>query len=164
MKGRYWVDANIFIWGARDPYPMDGAMKYWNWFEKMVDAGKITTHKRVIKEILAGEKKGDPDPLIPWVKTRQLKLADQAPDSKHLQDLVGDLCQFSFTKFGAPKTIEFTKGADLFLIARAKLDDGAVVTQESEKKLVRVPTVCGEFGVKFMTIFQMNKELKMNLI
>jgi hypothetical protein len=164
MKGRYWVDANTFIWGARDPYPMDGAMKYWIWFEKMSDTGKITTHKKVIKEILDGEKKGDPDPLIPWVKARQAKLANQTSDTKQLQDLVGELCEFSLTKFGIPKTIEFTKGADLFLIAHAKLDDGAVVTQESEKKLVRIPTVCNQFGVKFMTIFQMNKELKMNLI
>jgi hypothetical protein len=163
MKGRYWVDANTFIWGAREPYPMDGAITYWNWFESMVEAGKITTHKKVIKEVLDGERKSQPDPLLSWVKTRQSKLADQTPDSKELQALIGELCQFSYTKFGSPKTIEFTKGADLFLIARAALDDGAVVTQESEKKLVRIPSVCNQFHVHYMTIFQMNKELKMKL-
>jgi hypothetical protein len=163
MTGRYWVDANSLIWGARDPYPMDGAMSYWNWFEKMVDAGKITSHKLVIKEVLDGDKKGQPEPIISWVKTRQSKLADQMPDSEECQQLVGKLCQFSYEKFGPAKTVEFTKGADLFLIARALLDDGAVVTQESEKKLVRIPTVCAQFGVPYKTIFQMNKELKMKL-
>jgi hypothetical protein len=61
------------------------------------------------------------------------------------------------------KTVEFTRGADLWLIARAKLDDGAVVTQESDKKPVRIPTVCNQFAVPFKTIFQMNRELNIKL-
>jgi hypothetical protein len=143
---------------------MPGVMVYWNWFEKMVVAGKITSHKKVIKEILAGgEKKGQADPLITWVKTRQEKLAESSPDSEECQALVGELCQFSYDTYGPAKTIEFTKGADLWLIARAKLDDGAVVTQESEKKPVRIPAVCTKFGVRFMPLYQMNKELNMKL-
>ena len=163
MKGRYWVDANSFIWGAREPYPMPGAMAYWNWFEKMVAAGKITSHKQAINEVLAGEKKGQVEEIVSWVKTRQGKLIDSAPDSQECQALVGELCEFSYNKFGAAKTAEFTKGADLWLIARAKLDDGAVVTQESDKKLVRIPTVCAQFNVRYRTLFQMNKELKIDL-
>lgn len=163
MKGRYWVDANSFIWGARDPYPMPGAMTYWNWFEKMVDANKITSHRQAINEVLAGTKKGQVEEIVSWVRTRQGKLVDSTPDTQECQALVGELCEFSWNKFGAVKTAEFTKGADLWLIARAKLDDGAVVTQESEKKLVRIPTVCAHVGVKFMSLFQMNRELKMRL-
>ncbi|MFP5237669.1 MAG: DUF4411 family protein [Acidobacteriota bacterium] len=83
-----------------------------------------------------------------------------APDSKECQELVGNLCQFSYDTFGPTKTAEFTRGADLWLIARAKFDDGAVVTQEGDKKPVRIPTVCKQFGVPFKTIFQMNRELK----
>jgi Domain of unknown function (DUF4411) len=142
---------------------MPGVIAYWNWFEKMVDAGKITSHKQAIQEVLAGEKKGEIEPIVSWVKTRQLKLADSTPDSKECQELVGELCQYSWSKFGAAKTAEFTKGADLWLIAKAKLDDGAVVTQESDKKLVRIPTVCAHFKVKYLTLFQMNKELNMKL-
>ena len=163
MKGRYWIDANAFIWGARDPFPMPGAAVYWNWFDKMVAAGKITTHKMVIEEVLAGAKAADTEPIIPWVKTRKGKLIDPAADSKECTDLVGELCEYSLKEFGEAKTIEFTKGADLFLIARAKLDKGAVVTQESDTKRVRIPTVCRKFGVPYRTLFQMNKELDMKL-
>jgi hypothetical protein len=163
MKGRYWVDANSFIWGARDPYPMPGAMAYWNWFAKMVEAGRITTHWKALQEVLDGEKKGQPEPIVSWVRTRRAVLVDPAPDSKECQTLVGELCQFSYSEFGSAKTVEFTKGADLFLIARAALDDGAVVTQESEKKMVRIPTVCAAFGVRYLTLFKMNHELKMKL-
>jgi Domain of unknown function (DUF4411) len=73
------------------------------------------------------------------------------------------VCQFSWDPFGPANTVEFTKGADLFLIARALLDDGAIVTQESEKKMVRIPKVCKQFGVRYRTIFQMNRELGMCL-
>jgi hypothetical protein len=163
MTGRYWVDANVFIWGEREPFPMPDWMRYWNWFEKMVDAGKITSHKIAIKEVLEGEKKTQPEQIVTWVKSRQNKLADQSPDSKECQELVGLLCQFSYETFGPVKTAEFTKGADMFLIARAKLDNGVVVTQESEKKMVRIPTVCAAFDVPFMTLFQMNKALKVKL-
>jgi hypothetical protein len=163
MKRRYWVDANSFIWGARDPYPMPGVMAYWNWFEKMVETGKVTSHWKAIQEVLDGEKKGQPELIVSWVKTRRDKLIDQTPDSKECQALVGKLCQFSYEKFGSVKTVEFTKGADLFLIARAALDGGAIVTQESEKKMVRIPTVCAAFGVRYLTLFQMNRELKMKL-
>jgi hypothetical protein len=163
VKGRYWVDANSFIWGARDPFPMPGMMVYWSWFEKQVAAKKITSHKRVIEEVLEGTKKTDADPLISWVRSRKDKLADAAADSKECQDLVGKLSKYSLEKFGMAKTIEFTRGADLWLIARAKLDDGAVVTQESDKKPVRIPAVCIHFGVPYKTIFQMNKELNIKL-
>ncbi len=98
-----------------------------------------------------------------WVKSRKDKLVDSAPDSKECQQLVGELCQFSYEKFGPVKTVQFTKGADLFLIARAALNDGAVVTQESEKKPVRIPAVCAAFGVRHLTLFQMNRELDMKL-
>jgi hypothetical protein len=58
VKGRYWVDANSFIWGAREPYPMPGAMPYWNWFQKMVDAHKITSHKLAVKGGMKGNHQG----------------------------------------------------------------------------------------------------------
>ena len=142
---------------------MPGAASYWSWFDKMLTAGKITTHKMVIDEVLAGARAEDAQPIIPWVKTRKDKLVDPSADSQACTDLVGELCEYSMKEFGEAKTIEFTKGADLFLIARAKLDKGAVVTQESDSKRVRIPTVCRKFDVPYKTLFHMNKELDMKL-
>lgn len=138
---------------------MPGMMIYWNWFEEQVAACKITSHKMVINEILEGTKKTDGDPLTIWVRSRRHQLADPSPDSKECQELVGALAAFSLKEFGMAKTTKFTRGADVWLIARAKLDDGAVVTQESDKKPVRIPALCRQFGVPFKTIFQMNNEL-----
>jgi hypothetical protein len=159
QKGRYWVDANVFIWGCRDPYPLPDHRPYWDWFESQIDIGNIVSHWKAIDEVLEGEKKGEPEPIVQWVKTRKAKII-APPDDEECQSLVGALCQYSYETFGPVKTVEFTKGADLFLIARAKLDSGAVVTQESEKKLVRIPQVCKQFGVTYMDMFQMARELK----
>lgn len=160
--GRYWADANVFIWGNREPYPLPGAQRYWNWFESQVDAGKIISHWKCIDEITEGEKKNEQELIVQWVKTRKGKLTASA-DTKDCQELVGKICLYCYEKFGSVKTVEFTKGADLWLVARACLESGVVVTQESTRKLVRIPTVCEKFGVRQMDIFQMNHELGMDL-
>jgi hypothetical protein len=162
QTGRYWVDANVFIWGNREPYPLPGARSYWDWFESQIDAGKIISHWKSVDEVIEGEKKAEHELIVQWVKTRKSKIIAPA-DTEECQRLVGEMCQYSYQKFGSVKTVEFTKGADLFLIARARLDSGAVVTQENTKKLVRIPTVCTAFGVRHMSIFEMNRELRMTL-
>ena len=159
--GRYWVDANVFIWGHREPYPLPGAQAYWNWFESHIDAGKITSHWKAIDEVLQGDKPGT-ELIVSWLKARKHKIEASA-DTEESQGLVGEICQYSYESFGAVKTVEFTRGADLWLIARAKLDSGTVVTQESNKKPVRIPAVCKHFGVRYVDLFQMNRELKMTL-
>jgi hypothetical protein len=160
--GRYWVDANVFIWGSREPYPLPGARSYWNWFERQVDDGKIISHWKCIDEVTEGEQRDHPELIVQWVRSRKSKLIASA-DTEECQMLVGDICQYCYENFGPVKTAEFTKGADLWLIARAKLDRGTVVTQESTKKLVRIPAVCVEFKVPHTTIFGMNNSLKMSL-
>ena len=160
--GRYWVDANVFIWGNREPYPLPGARAYWSWFEGQVDAGKIITHWKCVKEVTDGEKRDDPEPIVQWVKTRKAKLT-APPDTQQVSDLVGKMCQYCYGKFGVVRTIEFTKGADLWLIAHAKMDEGTVVTQESTKKLLRIPAVCEPFEVRYISVFKMNHELRMSL-
>ena len=162
MKCRYWVDANVFIWGSREPYPLPGAQAYWNWFESKVDAGKIISHWKSADEVLEGEKKGKEDPIVNWVKSRKDKL--KAPqDTKELQKLTGEICKYCYDTFGPEKTPEFTRGADLWLIASAKIDSGVVVTQECKRKQIRIPAVCRAFDVDYIDLFKMNRVLKMSL-
>lgn len=162
MKGRYWLDANTFIWGSREPYPMPGAIIYWQWLESVVQCGKVTSHRKVLDEVFEGQNKKHVEPVVPWLKARKAHF-DPGPDTKACQELVGQLCQYAYDTFGSARTVEFTKGADLWLVARAKLESGTVVTQESTTKLVRIPQVCKAFDVRHRTMFQMNTELDMDL-
>jgi hypothetical protein len=59
---------------------------------------------------------------------------------------------------------EFCRKADAWVIAHAMASDGAdvVVTHETERSVkgkVKVPTVCDEFGVKWINLYQMLTEL-----
>lgn len=160
--GRYWVDANVFIWGNREPYPLPGMQLYWNWFESQVDAGRITTHWKSFDEVIKGNKKGQEELIVPWAKSRKDKLVSDH-DNKECHALVGQICVYACQKFGFRQANEFSKGADVFLIARAALESGAVVTQESIKKPVRIPAVCQAFSVPHVTLYEMNKALGMKL-
>ena len=160
--GRYWVDANVFIWGSREPFSLPGAEIYWNWFERQIKAGKVISHWKAISEVVDGESKKRTEHIVQWVKSRRDKLVAPS-DSKECQELVGEMCQYCYEKFGPAKTAEFTRGADLWLIASAFIDSGVVVTQESKRKPVRIPAVCDKFKVRHIDLFRMNRELKMTL-
>ncbi|HXP68469.1 MAG TPA: DUF4411 family protein, partial [Candidatus Dormibacteraeota bacterium] len=55
------------------------------------------------------------------------------------------------------KSEEFLSGADPWIIACVLSVGGTVVTQEStsRRRKVRIPIVCGHFGVRFVDTFQM---------
>jgi hypothetical protein len=160
--GKYWVDANVFIWGHREPYPLPGMQLYWNWFESQVAAGRITTHWKSFDEVIAGNKQGAEELIVSWAKSRKAKLV-ASNDNEESQALVGQICLYACETFGFRQANEFAKGADVLLIARAKLDSGTVVTQESIKKPVRIPAVCKAFGVPNMSLYQMNAALDIKL-
>lgn len=157
--GRYWVDANVFIWGSNVPYPFERARGYWNWFARKIDEGVIVTHVKVYEEVVRGSKTKEDEPIIRWMKTRKddgLRIRS----TKEHQLLVGQVCTRAFEKFDEIKAQEFIKGADPYLIAHAKLDSGFVVTQESKGKERRIPQMCREFGVECYNLYEMNEALQ----
>ncbi len=79
---------------------------------------------------------------------------------KEHQLLVGQICTRAFEILDSNKAHEFVKGADLYLIAHAKLDSGFVVTQESKRKEHRIPQLCREFGVEYLNLYEMNEALQ----
>jgi hypothetical protein len=159
---RYWVDANVFIWGSRDPFPLDGVRVYWDWFDKKLDEGVIVSHKRVYDEVLRGNKKEKEQPIVAWVRARKSKgLYLGCTKESHAR--VGEICTYAFANYTYAKAKRFVDGADPFLIANASLEEGVVVTQENQAKEKRIPEVCRAFGVRYMNIYEMNRELKMKL-
>lgn len=158
--GRYWVDANVFIWGSNVPYPFNRAKGYWRWFASKIEEGIIVTHIKVYEEVVRGSKKKDEveEPIIGWMKTRKddgLRIKSTKED----QLLVGQICTRAFEMLDRVKAQEFIKGADPFLIAHAKLDSGFLVTQENKRKEHRIPQLCREFGVDYINMFEMNDAL-----
>jgi hypothetical protein len=157
--GRYWVDANVFIWGSNVPYPFERARGYWNWFASKIEEGIIVTHVKVYEEVIRGSKSKEDEPIIRWMKTRKdggLRIKS----GKEEQLLVGQICTRAFQILDQVKAHEFVKGADPFLIAHAKTDSGFVVTQESKRKEHRIPQLCREFNVAYINMYEMNEALQ----
>jgi len=159
---RYWVDANVFIWGSREPFPFDGMKSYWDWFDKKLEEGVIVTHKRVYEEVIKGNIRDKEDRIVAWVRARKSK-GLYIGSTEASQKLVGEICTYAFDKYAPSKAKRFVNGADPFLIAAASLESGTVVTQESRNKELRIPEVCAQFGVAYMNLFEMNRILKIRL-
>ena len=159
---RYWVDANVFIGGNRDIYPIDEFRPYWNWFESMMEAGSIVTHKKVAAEVMEGLNFDKPDPIAVWVKARKNKGLNYSC-TEESKVLAGRICEWAISHYGFKTANKFLDGADPLLMARAFVDGGKVVTQESANKEPRIPKVCAHFGIDWVTIGKMNQELKMKL-
>jgi hypothetical protein len=153
---RYWADANVFIWGSREPYPFDRARGYWTWFDKKLNEGIIVSHVKVYQEVIKG--RGKEDPILQWMKTRKDKgLA--LGSSKELQAIAGRVCTVAYETLTYPMATKFCSGADPFLIAAAAADGGIVVTQESKRSECKMPAVCKHFEVICINLFEMNHQL-----
>jgi hypothetical protein len=157
--GRYWVDANVFIWGSNVPYKFVRAQGYWNWFSRKIYEGVIVTHVTVYEEVIKGNKSGKEEPIIPWmIKHKDCGL--RIKSTKDSQIRVGEICTRAFEIYDHIKARDFVKGADPFLIAHASLERGTVVTQENRRKELRIPQLCGNFGVAYMNMYEMNEALQ----
>ena len=137
----YVFDTNVFsqLFGCyyRSRFP-----SLWARFEDMMLAGQITSTREVMLELAEGRSYGASD----WATT-------------HLElfpNLTADEGQFITQIFLVPhfqqiidkKLKNGGRNADTFIIARAEILGGIVVTQESEPPHgARIPNICRHFGI-----------------
>ena len=159
---RYWLDANVFIEAQNRKYPFGMFDSYWEWMSGRVAEGTIVCPKRVYQEIV-GEHDHD-DPLVKWFQTRKGNGLCIASDHA-VQEQVGIITKHVFTRYHqSPHAMNFSKGADPWIIAHAFVDDGVVVTQESnlrpDAQKARIPDVCKEFDVACIDGLKLLEKLK----
>jgi hypothetical protein len=65
--------------------------------------------------------------------------------------------------FGPEHIAKFLDGADLWVIAAARVHGAAVVTQERAvgpgAKKIKIPDVCAKFGIRSLTTFELLQEV-----
>ena len=135
----------------------------WRMFDELVASGAIISVSHVLREIEIRDKNNDE---VEWAKAHTNLFSDlqeqeiqflqqifQVPRFRHvvphyLADTDADEMAFEFAdvdKHGEENTDE---SADPFLIARAKILDGMVITQERERgNRVRIPSICNHFDI-----------------
>ncbi len=156
----YWLDSSAIIWANRILFPVEKVRGYWNWLETKLQDGSVVTHKRIFKEVVKGADGDKPDPVAVWTKSRKGIWCSYG-DTEESYALVGQISSFCIQKYGFATAKAFLQGADPFLIARAAVDGGVVVTQESTRKEPRIPVICREFNVEQVPLHTMNITLDM---
>ena len=157
---RYWIDASSFIWGNRELFPINQVRGYWDWLGTKVNDGSVVTHKKIYEEVARGAGSDKPDPVAVWIKSRKGPWCSYTCTDES-KKIVGEIALYCVSNYGWSTANAFLSGADPLLIARAAVDNGVVVTQESTKKDPRIPKICREFGVDFVPLTKMNIDLEM---
>lgn len=139
---KYVFDSDSLIDLFKHYYP-ERFPTLWKKFDALVSEGELISVREVFNEIGSRE-----DSLAIWAKERRKELFSN-PTSEELQ-FVGEI--FRVRHFQAMiRKQERLKGkpvADPFVIARAKIHDACVITQEKNtENAARIPNVCDYFGI-----------------
>ena len=121
----------------------------WERFNKLISEGSATSVREVLREI---ERWSPGRRLVQWAKDH--KEFFPAPTSEELDFVNRIFGVRHFQGLIRKKTIlEGRPVADPFVIARAKVAKGVVVTQEPFKENApQIPNVCQHFGVEYVDL------------
>jgi hypothetical protein len=152
MNLPFWFDANVLIEAKNRWYPFSLVPNFWRNIGEEIERGSIRCPKAVFDEIVSDKEKEDQ--LARWVRARKSFGLCVLPTSP-IQDNYREIADYLSSKHSRYQLEEFLTGADLWLIATAKVLGGTVVTGESKsrKRKIRVPTVCREFDVPHAELF-----------
>lgn len=85
-----------------------------------------------------------------------------------VQTFSPQIADFVTKTYKAQQAKFFLEDADPWVIAHAKIENAIVVTQEtlvpSVSSQVKIPNICNQFGVKWIDLYALLRELKAQLI
>lgn len=153
---QFLLDSNIFIEAKNRYYSFDICPGFWDWLDKSCGVN-VGTVVNVRDELLEGN-----DDLAKWIKHRSknpwfLNVDDE--DTQREYKSIANYVNNSSYNFSAKE--KFLSKADPWLIAKAKVSDAIVITQEvwvgDAKKRIQIPNICSEFNVRYMNTFDVLK-------
>jgi hypothetical protein len=156
------LDANVVIRAHEDYYPVDRIPAFWSWLVDMGSSNVIKIPRLIFDEVMP-----PPGPLANWLKQVGVKEAlvlGETPDT----ELVKRVLNHGYAQDLNDVEIQEI-GKDPFLIAAALAGfDRCVVTREvsrpSKTRAQRkIPDVCNQFGVQWMTDFALYRALNFTI-
>lgn len=142
----YVFDTGVLFHLFKSYYP-SRFPSLWTNFNKSVESGHIVSCREVFNEIDGTNNKNDP--LLVWAKNN--KDFFQLPANEELMFVARIFSVAHFQSLiRAQETLKGKPVADPFIIAKAQILKGCVVTQESKHKpnSSRIPNICKYFNVK----------------
>ena len=120
----------------------------WEKFDALVSGGKLASVREVFNEIGSSE-----DSLAIWAKEQKSMLFLEST-VEELQ-FVGEIFQVQHFQMMIRKKerLQGKPVADPFVIARAKISNACVITQEKNtKNAAKIPNVCDHFGISCINL------------
>jgi hypothetical protein len=137
--------SGIFSHYYRDSFPT-----FWNLFEKMVNDGNLLSVREVHNELKSWGKKGDN--VLNWAKS----FPDffQTPTAEELQFITQIyLVPHFYNSISNKKLLTGGPFADPFIIAKAFVEKGTVVTEEKPlPNGAKIPNICEHFNIPYMNL------------
>lgn len=159
----YWLDSDVMIQAHRFHYAFDIAPGFWDGLERAIERNVLCSPQQVYDEILDG---GETDELERWAR-RMKELGFFCDPSENVQTLFGRVSQYVVDNWDPHHSSPFLSGADPWLIAHA-LDAGTKICAHEvaagpTSHKVKIPDVCQYFGVECIQVFELLRDLKLQL-
>jgi hypothetical protein len=144
---KYSIDSCTLIVARRDIFPVDIVPAFWDKLNEAITAGDIRATELVADELEA--KEGDEDELYRWTQDQQgLYVPIDEPIQKEVKSILKR----------HPGLVNIKKnksGADPFVVALARINGCAVVTQEVKSGpggAPKIPNVCADLDVECINL------------
>jgi len=118
----------------------------WGKFDKLISEDKVVSVREVYNEVTSFYAKTR---LVQWVKDHRGLFAEPSIEELQFVNRIFAVKHFQLL-IRKKKILNGKPVADPFVIARATVEDGVVVTQEQFKEnAATIPNVCKHFGIKY---------------
>jgi hypothetical protein len=166
----YCLDTSVYTQAHRQYYAFDLAPGFWKSLITHAENGVLISPIAVLTELTKGN-----DELARWARENKGLLFSD-PDTKVVESFrqVVDFVNLRYESEHWARL--FLDGADPWVVAHAKAYDLVVVTMEGMKGSeeinsktkqfqgkIKIPNVCGHFGVKCISTFDLIRALKISL-
>lgn len=157
VENTYCLDTNVLIQAWQKYYSPKYCQDYWDVLNTLGNNSKIFIPEEVYDEIVKTD-----DDLSKWLKSSFI------PVIKTDSEVTNCLTEIYATDPNHKFLVDNTKArslADPWIIAHAMNKNATVVTKEekitsSNTKKIKIPNVCENMGVRWISDFQMIDELK----
>ncbi|HTR38553.1 MAG TPA: DUF4411 family protein [Bryobacteraceae bacterium] len=156
----FWLDSNVFLQAKNLYYAFDIAPGFWDVISEGVAKGIVRSPMMVYNELATGA-----DDLADWANTKKRSGELFVEPDERMQNYFSTIADdiIDKGKFPSAEVALFLKGADLWVVACAAATEGIVVTHEklvgADSKKLKVPNVCKQFGVEYVTCYEMLRRI-----
>ncbi len=158
MDRIYLVDTNVFITARDQYYSFRICPGFWDGIIQYHQKGGIFSIDRVRRELLARPTTED---LFQWVNTELPQKFFFSSYSDEVMQAYNEIMLWvnQNPQYFKRAKLKFGRGADGWLVACAWVKSAVVVTNEASapaaKKVIKIPDVCSQFGVRCEDTFSM---------